>query len=139
MGGPRLCHSWHAKPISPGSQGFGSDVRGDLGELAGKHHGWFSDGIRFPSPLTMPKLVAFPDQAPYITRLGDRRLKLTTLTQFHDYLQEEPEQFNPVDQRVIQSETVSQGGLYSVEAKRFSSDPPISGKFSPTLSERPER
>ena len=68
--------------------------------------------------------------------MGDRGLKLTTLTQFHRYLLEEPEQFNPVNQRVIQSETVSQGGLYSVEARRFSSNPPISGKFSPTLSER---
>ena len=53
--------------IAWGSQGFGCYVRGDLGELVGKHHGWFSDGIRFPSPLIMPSLVAFPDQAPYTT------------------------------------------------------------------------
>ena len=53
--------------IAQGSQGLGCDIRGDLGELAGRHHGWFSDGIRFPSPLTMPSLVAFPDQAPCIT------------------------------------------------------------------------
>ena len=53
--------------IAQGSQGLGCDVRGALGELAGRHHGWFSDGISFPSPLTMPRLVAFSDQAPYIT------------------------------------------------------------------------
>ena len=67
LGGTPPLPYWHAKPDSPGSQGFGCDDRGDLGELAGKHHGWFLDGIRFPSPLTMPSLVAFPDQAPCIT------------------------------------------------------------------------
>ena len=67
LGGPRLCHTGMQNLIARGSQGFGCDVRGDLGELAGKHHGWFSDGIRFPSPLTMPSLVAFLDQAPSIT------------------------------------------------------------------------
>ena len=57
----------HAKHDSLGSQGFGCDDSSDLGELAGKHHGWFLDGIRFPSPLTMPSLVVFLDQAPCIT------------------------------------------------------------------------
>ena len=41
---------------------------------------------------------------------GDRGLRLTTLTQFHHYLQKEPEQFNQEDQRVIQTETVSSSG-----------------------------
>ena len=27
----------------------------------GKHHGWFLDKIRFPSPPNTPYLVAFPD------------------------------------------------------------------------------
>ena len=36
LGGPRLCHSWHAKPISPGSQGFGGGYSGDLEELDGR-------------------------------------------------------------------------------------------------------
>ena len=35
LGGPRLCHRWHAKPIGPGSQDFGGGDRGDLVELAG--------------------------------------------------------------------------------------------------------
>ena len=67
LGGPLLYHIGMQNLIAWGSQGFGSDVRGGLVELAGKHHGWFSDGIRFPSPLTMPNLVAFLDQAPCIT------------------------------------------------------------------------
>ena len=67
LGGPRLCHIGMQNLIAHGSQGFGYGDRGDLGELAGKHHGWFLDGIRFPSPLNMPSLVAFPDQAPCIT------------------------------------------------------------------------
>ena len=45
--------------IAQGAQEFGCDDKDDLGELAGEHHGWFLDGIRFPSPLTMPSLVAF--------------------------------------------------------------------------------
>ena len=36
LGGPRLYHSRHAKPDSPGSQGFADGDRGALGELAGK-------------------------------------------------------------------------------------------------------
>ena len=62
LGGPRLCHISMRNLIGQGPQGFRCDDRGgDLGELAGEHHGWFSDGIKFPSPLTMPNLVAFPD------------------------------------------------------------------------------
>ena len=80
LGGPPLYHNGHVKPNSPRSQGFDSGFRGDLGELAGKHHGWFSDGIRFLSPLTMPSLVVFPYQAPYIIGLGDRGLMLIMLT-----------------------------------------------------------
>ena len=64
---PHLCHIGMQNLIAQGSQGFGCDDRGDLGELAGQHHGWFLDGIRFLSPLTMPSLVAFPKQAPCIT------------------------------------------------------------------------
>ena len=67
VGGPRLCHTGMRNLIAQGSQGFGCDGKGDLGELAEKHHGWFSNGIRFPNPLTMPSIVAFPDQAPCIT------------------------------------------------------------------------
>ena len=67
LGGPHLCHIGMQNLIAQGSQGFGCDVRGDLGELAREHHGWLLDGIRFPSPLTMPSLVAFPNQAPCIT------------------------------------------------------------------------
>ena len=63
LGGTRLCHRRHAKHVSPGSQTFACDDRGDLGELSGGLSWWFSDGIRFPSPLTMPSLVAFLDQA----------------------------------------------------------------------------
>ena len=29
------------------------------GNWLGKHHGWFLDGIRFPTPLTMISLVFF--------------------------------------------------------------------------------
>ena len=58
-------------------------------------------GLGSRAHSTIPSLVAFPDQAPYTTWLGDKGLKLTTLTQFHRYLQEELEQFNQVDQRVI--------------------------------------
>ena len=63
------------------------------------------------------------------------------LTQFHYYLQEELEQVNLVDQRVIPSETVSQGEYAMSETHRFSSNQPVNGKISPTLSEktRPEK
>ena len=61
-GTPPLCHRGHAKLVSLGSQGFSCDDSSDLGEVVGEHHGWFSNGIRFPSPLTMHSLVAFLDQ-----------------------------------------------------------------------------
>ena len=69
LGGLRLCHTGMRNLIyiPEGPKVLDCDDRGDLGELARKHHGWFSDGIRFPSPLTMPSLVAFPDQTLCIT------------------------------------------------------------------------
>ena len=36
-----------------------SPASSELGELAREHHGWFLDGIRFPSTLTMPNLGLF--------------------------------------------------------------------------------
>ena len=53
-GGPCLCHSWNVKHVSLGPQGFANDDKGDLGELARYHDGWFSDGIRFLSPRYHP-------------------------------------------------------------------------------------
>ena len=53
--------------IARGSQGFGCDVRGDLGELVGETSWVVLGWVRFPSPLTMPSLVPFPNRAPCIT------------------------------------------------------------------------
>ena len=46
-------------------------------ELPGLYHGRFSDGTRFPSPLSMPCVVPFPDQALHPVGMGDSGLVLT--------------------------------------------------------------
>ena len=35
VGGSRLCYSWYAKLVSPGSPGLGGGDKGDLEELVG--------------------------------------------------------------------------------------------------------
>ena len=46
LGGTPPLPYWHAKLVAQGSQDFSCDDGGDLGEVAGEHHEWFSDVIR---------------------------------------------------------------------------------------------
>ena len=41
------------------------------------YYGRFSDGTSFPSPLSMPYVVPFPDQALYPIGMGENGLMLT--------------------------------------------------------------
>ena len=63
-------------------------------ELPGIHHGRFSDGTSFLSPLSMPCVVPFLDQALYPVGVGDSGLVLTEHSQFHLLMQDQsaPEQ-----------------------------------------------
>ena len=81
--------------ISQGSQGFGTGIDSDLGGTAkGCIMGGSRMGFRFPSPLSMPCVVPFPDQALYPVGVGDSGLVLTEHSQFHLLMQDQsaPEQ-----------------------------------------------
>ena len=64
--------------VSLGSQGFGTGIDSDLGGTTrGCIMGGSRMGFRFPSPLSMPCVVRFPDQALHHVGVGESGLVLT--------------------------------------------------------------
>ena len=74
-------------------------------ELPGIHHGRFSDGTSFPSPLSMPCVVLFLDQALYPVGVGDSGLVLAKHSHFDLLMQEQsaPEQEKHLSTISVQS------------------------------------
>ena len=62
-------------------------------------------GFRFPSPLSMPCVVPFPDQALYPVGVGDSGLVLTKDLQFYLFTQDQsaPEQKKHLSTISVQS------------------------------------
>ena len=97
--------------VSQGSQGFGTGIVSDLGGTArGCIMGGSQMGFRFPSPLSMPCVVLFPDQALHPIGVGDNGLVL--IEHLHFYLLMQEVQHRAKEEQVIHSSAVET--LFSV-------------------------
>ena len=80
------------------------------------YHGRFSDGTRFPSPLSMPCVVPFLDQALYFVGVGDSRLVLIEHSQFYLLMREH----SAAEQKKNQSSILVQSKLRAESEIQFS-------------------